>query len=250
MPSRGIPLTRVSVAAVLAAAGALRADVHLVRQSNGSALIFNDKVGSGWRVNGGAPTDAYLVERRNTPSPYDAAVSMMNWLSTLLVKPRLLPRLDFSEGIPSECRTMVVVPTLLASVEGVERLLSHLEVQARILTRTADGALLLPPPAIQRIEGLPAFIALCERLAKRCQMLQMDILSIALALVLIGGALPLLAHRWFHLAKIIHITLKIAFLFIFIPPRCRSFAIPIREIRGGNHKTVFNRCVHRRALPF
>ena len=75
MPSRGIALTRVSVAALLAAAGALRADVHLVRQSNGSALIFNDKVGSGWRVNGGAPSDAYLVERRNLPSPYDAAIA-------------------------------------------------------------------------------------------------------------------------------------------------------------------------------
>jgi hypothetical protein len=74
MPSRGIALTRVSVAAVLAAAGALHADVHLVRQSNGSALIFNDKVGSGWRVNGAAPSDSYLVERRNTPSPFDAAI--------------------------------------------------------------------------------------------------------------------------------------------------------------------------------
>src|SRR5450830_751059 len=74
MPSRGIGLVRVSVAALLAATGSLRADVHLVRQSNGSALIFNDKVGSGWRVNGGAPSDAYLVERRNRPSPYDAAI--------------------------------------------------------------------------------------------------------------------------------------------------------------------------------
>jgi hypothetical protein len=74
MPSRGIGLARVSVAALLAATGVLRADVHLVRQSNGSALIFNDKVGSGWRVNGGAPSDAYLVERRNTPSAYDAAI--------------------------------------------------------------------------------------------------------------------------------------------------------------------------------
>jgi len=64
----------VSAAALLAATGALRADVHLVRQANGSALIFNDKVGSGWRVNGAAPSDAYLVERRNMPSPYDAAI--------------------------------------------------------------------------------------------------------------------------------------------------------------------------------
>ena len=33
--------------------------------------------------------------------------------------------------------------------------------------------------SIQRIEGIEAFSALCERLAKRCESLQMEILSIA-----------------------------------------------------------------------
>ena len=99
MPSRGIALTRVSVAAVLAATGVLRADVHLVRQSNGSALIFNDKVGSGWRVNGGAPTDAYLVERRSMPSPYDAAIaseSRTAGVDAALVKSVMLVESNFN----------------------------------------------------------------------------------------------------------------------------------------------------------
>src|SRR5471032_2649980 len=52
----------------------------------------------------------------------------MNWLSTLLVKPRLLPRLDYSAGIAPAYRTMVVVPTMLTSAEGVDRLLETLEV--------------------------------------------------------------------------------------------------------------------------
>jgi len=56
------------------------------------------------------------------------AVALMNWLSTLLVKPRLLPRLDCSSGIPSDCSTMVVVPTMLASLEGVDRLIETLEI--------------------------------------------------------------------------------------------------------------------------
>lgn len=56
------------------------------------------------------------------------AVALMNWLSTLLVKPRLLPRLDYSEGIPPESRTMVVVPTLLTSPEAVQRLIESLEI--------------------------------------------------------------------------------------------------------------------------
>ena len=44
----------------------------------------------------------------------------MNWLSTLLVNPRLLPRLDYSSGIAPDCRTMVVVPTMLTSLEGLD----------------------------------------------------------------------------------------------------------------------------------
>ena len=74
MPCLRIGLARVSVAALLATSGAVYADVHLVRQANGSALIFNDKVGSGWRVNGGVPSDGYLVSRRNAPTAYDRAI--------------------------------------------------------------------------------------------------------------------------------------------------------------------------------
>jgi cellobiose phosphorylase len=56
------------------------------------------------------------------------AVALMNWLATMLVKPRLLPRLDYSSGIASDCRTMVVVPTMLTSMDGVERLIETLEI--------------------------------------------------------------------------------------------------------------------------
>jgi hypothetical protein len=56
-------------------------------------------------------------------------VSLINWLATLLVTPRSLPRMDYSEGIPGECRTIVVVPTMLSSVQGVEDLLESLEVR-------------------------------------------------------------------------------------------------------------------------
>ena len=56
------------------------------------------------------------------------AVALMNWLSTLLVKPSRLPRLDTSGGIAPECRTMVAVPTMLTSLEGVDRLIETLEI--------------------------------------------------------------------------------------------------------------------------
>ena len=56
------------------------------------------------------------------------AVSLMNWLSTFLVRPCLLPRLDYSTGIAAECRTIVVVPTMLTSSEAVARLVESLEI--------------------------------------------------------------------------------------------------------------------------
>ena len=45
-------------------------------------------------------------------------------LATIIVKPRGLPRMDFSKGIPPDCRTLVVVPTLLSRPSGVETLLA------------------------------------------------------------------------------------------------------------------------------
>jgi len=56
-------------------------------------------------------------------------VAVVNWLATLLVKPDTLPRLDFSRGIPSDLRTLVVVPTLFTDPEGIEDLLEALEIR-------------------------------------------------------------------------------------------------------------------------
>ena len=58
------------------------------------------------------------------------ALSLVNWAATALCKPKQLPRLDFSAGIAADCRTLVVVPTLLGSEQGVERLLEALEVHS------------------------------------------------------------------------------------------------------------------------
>jgi cyclic beta-1,2-glucan glucanotransferase len=60
----------------------------------------------------------------------EIAVQLVQRMVAALVPPRRLPRLDFEAGLPESARTMVVVPTLLGSVAGVEHLLEHLEVQA------------------------------------------------------------------------------------------------------------------------
>ena len=57
------------------------------------------------------------------------AVSIVNWLATLLVDANSLPRMDYSDGIVPEARTLVVVPTLLTDAAGVEGLIEALEVR-------------------------------------------------------------------------------------------------------------------------
>lgn len=55
------------------------------------------------------------------------AVNLTNWLVTHLLPPRFVPKLDFQEGVPADCRTMVVIPTLLSNTTDVESLLQQLE---------------------------------------------------------------------------------------------------------------------------
>jgi hypothetical protein len=59
----------------------------------------------------------------------ECAVSAVNLLATLVVRPQRLPRLDFSEGIPNDCATMVAVPMLLINEEQVERAARDLEIR-------------------------------------------------------------------------------------------------------------------------
>ena len=57
------------------------------------------------------------------------AVTLVNLLTNLLIGPQALPRMDYSKGLPVAARTMVVVPTLLTSAQGITELLESLEVR-------------------------------------------------------------------------------------------------------------------------
>ncbi len=59
----------------------------------------------------------------------EPAIALANALVTFLLPPRSLPKMDFSEGIPADCVTMAVVPTLLLSEDFVAKLLRSLEVR-------------------------------------------------------------------------------------------------------------------------
>ncbi len=86
----------------------------------------------------------FAYARQHTASPWalawvalllllpasDVAIAVVQTLCARLAPPRRLPRLDFQAGVPEDARTMVVVPTLLTSVERASELLEHLEVLA------------------------------------------------------------------------------------------------------------------------
>ncbi len=57
------------------------------------------------------------------------AVTLVNWVVTLMTSPHPLPRIDFSEGIPAEFQTLVVIPTMLTSMSNIENLVEALEVR-------------------------------------------------------------------------------------------------------------------------
>ncbi len=57
------------------------------------------------------------------------ALAIVNWLATLWVKPKPLPRMDYSKGVPVESRTMVVVPTLVANKNQVDKLIEDMEIR-------------------------------------------------------------------------------------------------------------------------
>jgi len=57
------------------------------------------------------------------------AIAIVNWLSTLLVNPFPLPRLDYSKGMPPESRTIVIIPSMLLNDQNIEDLAEALEVR-------------------------------------------------------------------------------------------------------------------------
>ncbi|HUH27462.1 GH36-type glycosyl hydrolase domain-containing protein, partial [Gelidibacter sp.] len=56
------------------------------------------------------------------------AITFTNWLATIWIKPKILPRMDFSKGIPVKYRTLVTIPTMLSSKNDIEADVEALEI--------------------------------------------------------------------------------------------------------------------------
>ncbi|MGE5626949.1 MAG: GH36-type glycosyl hydrolase domain-containing protein [Solirubrobacterales bacterium] len=55
-------------------------------------------------------------------------ISTLNWSLNYIFVPRFIPKLEYSEGIPKENSTIVVIPFLLESEERIKNLVSDMEV--------------------------------------------------------------------------------------------------------------------------
>ena len=76
-------------------------------------------------------------------------LTLAHWIVTLIVPPRILPKLDFTKAVPPDCATAVVMPVLVASPSEVPGLLDRLEahrltnpdpsLQFALLSDLADG---------------------------------------------------------------------------------------------------------------
>ncbi len=55
------------------------------------------------------------------------AVAVVQWALARLLRPRTLPKLDFTKGLPREQRTLVVIPTLLGREHDVEAMIRQVE---------------------------------------------------------------------------------------------------------------------------
>ncbi len=99
------------------------------------------------------------------------ASALVNWLATLLASPHALPCMDYSAGIPAEFRTLVVVPTMLASPRNIDSLAEALEVRF-LANRDANLFFaLLTDLRDAAAETLPEDIALLERARARIEAL-------------------------------------------------------------------------------
>ena len=58
----------------------------------------------------------------------EIAQGLANWSISKVFPPRVLPRIDLSEGIPATMRTMIVVPTLLLTKESIGGQFDRLEI--------------------------------------------------------------------------------------------------------------------------
>jgi cyclic beta-1,2-glucan synthetase len=88
------------------------------------------------------------------------AVSVVHWLVTLIVPPRVLPKLDFETGIPLDCPTAVVVPVIVATTDEASTLVERLEMHWIANPDPLLRFVLLSDPLDATLERMPGDVAI------------------------------------------------------------------------------------------
>ena len=91
-----------------------------------TAILLGGMAGLGV-VWGGSLFQVFLVLLVGWAPAMTIAVGLVHTVVPRFVRPHILPKMDFQSGIPDECRTLVVIPTLFGSGEEIEILLRQLE---------------------------------------------------------------------------------------------------------------------------
>ena len=60
----------------------------------------------------------------------ELSISSLNRFFAFFLPPRILPKMDYKQGIPDDSRTMVVVPTMFTSPQDVRRQAENLEIRS------------------------------------------------------------------------------------------------------------------------
>ena len=94
----------------------------------GTAVLVAMAVGYAWLAGWRGAGLVFVALLAIVPAS-ELTIQVLQRLISYLIPPRRLPRLELN-SVPSSARTMVIVPTLLDSVERVADLIDHLEVQA------------------------------------------------------------------------------------------------------------------------
>ncbi|AMO73315.1 cellobiose phosphorylase [Sphingorhabdus sp. M41] len=55
------------------------------------------------------------------------SISLVQRLVTLVVPPKILPKLDFSDGLPADCKTIAVMPVLIGKPDEIADLIQQIE---------------------------------------------------------------------------------------------------------------------------
>jgi cyclic beta-1,2-glucan synthetase len=91
-----------------------------------SAIIWLPLIWYGW-IAEATPFQLVVVGLLLVVPVLTVSNSLTNWLFTKLTTPRQLPKMDFEQGIPHQCATMVVIPSMLSNPDEVKELLRQLQ---------------------------------------------------------------------------------------------------------------------------